>query len=1585
MNIRTSRNFASFFHPRLRQTVVLAASLACLLPSIGWAFAPAERSRTGAASGHPETPPWNVPENLGRITARYFQGPAQTVIYIEDLHCQYEVQQTIAALLEYLSGRWKIGLIGLEGASGPVDLGSLKTFPNRTLRALAANYFMRQGRLTGAEFFAVAQPEPVELVGLESPALYAEALKTARTCLNSENQGMLLDLRERLWKYRETAPPLRRERADVLLGRVELANKLLNISATPREWLQFQQHRSEYDSAHLTQPFQEPSGPGPAEDFSFSGLDQALAQAEKFYRISDQRSRVLVGQLEQAIKIRPRFPAVLIGGGFHRDRVLEELKRRGFNFISIQPRLSGGNTPNPYFQILQGRKTELEKAWFGAAGHLAPEIWSQADPAGYRETSEGLLDVLTTAAAANPPQAGPMAGATVCQTHGQNGPARQRGKWALILDKKHFRFLNPTGLRGYAEFPKWFILFFKEREEVNQALETLNRPGWVFAGVGLGLAFLGRFTESFSEAGAGLFSLLPAAKGMGVPGALALALAQPAPLASAHYFGPGMKKPVPEFLKHAGGKGRSLLEMAQMKLPVPPGFVIQDEISLRVIRENGGRLSSGLKWKFRAQMARVNRAAKKGFGDRHNPLLVSVRSGADTSMPGMMQTLTHVGLNDETVKGWEQQTGNPDYAWDSYARYIRDFGTIVFRIPQEKFENERRGLLVSKSSKHLGKEDAQSLIEKYQGVIRAAGHAFPQDPYEQLFLAVERVMNSWDDQRVRDFRERFQIGDIGTGVTVQEMVFGDSNQQSGSGVAYSRDPISGAKRMTGNWKLRQRGEAIVSGQVSPDSLEVIQQEISEEVYRQLASWAVLLEKKYRKILDIEFTIENGRLFLLQNRSAENKLSPEAKMIVWRDMLAETLITEDEFFDHITSSELLWMEHYLRSPRVPLNFSQAPAAKGEKAAVGIQAGKLVFGLAEAEACIRVGDRFILAVKSSGPEHDKVIQNPLCAGVIEQFGATFSHAAALLRGSEALKPCVSGLARNSEFSFAPGAEYIDFDRAGTHTMKGDWLTVDGTTGKIYYGDITDRLEASKVQEAIDEPMSQAAESPEYALYRMVLGWINEYKDRIHRQRLNLDANLEQWFADPAQKQEWNQDFVRPLHYLARFYPALCTREHKAFILAVLNFWLNRHKVPLANYEEGVYPKEEELAPIEAWVKEYFQPLGFSERVLALRILYTLDRQTFFRFITAPGKNHAYLLGLEWGPSGEGILKESMLQALAESSPETVKETLEHASRNLAAYNLEQYLHFYQDNHFILSRWISLIPEPQKIVDVLCRLSPKALANVSYEWLLGVNMMFGSDYLKYDLTAVGEIIGAALERWRQDFPEGVERFWKEISLRDGQFEELAGQGQISEDYFNGLEKKYGAEALQANWPTLLLKEAGVVFPGSGASVLAGGMMPWLRQIAQMRWGWSERQYAQRAWWVEGAPLMALMSFLTVGVLLGWIDAGRAAEVLAYVNVIYWGAFTPAHFLKNGTWLSWRHMDNREKANAGIALGLSVLNIAVAVLGLAFLGPFAWVSGVVFGLGSHGAVNSIRAAVAKFRRGPSKTEKLRIRFFPARFGRSA
>lgn len=511
-----------------------------------------------------------------------------------------------------------------------------------------------------------------------------------------------------------------------------------------------------------------------------------------------------------------------------------------------------------------------------------------------------------------------------------------------------------------------------------------------------------------------------------------------------------------------GGKGANLCEMTQIGLNVPPGFVISTKACLSTLENEDGAFPEGLTEQIKQNIAEIEEATGKVFGDPENLLLLSVRSGSALSMPGMMDTILNLGLNSETLPGLIEQTGNERFAYDSYRRFVQLFGKIALGIDDEKFDkpfDELKQRVGATQDLDLSAEDLREASDIFLDVVQQeTGRPFPEDPYEQMEIAVRAVFNSWMGKRAVDYRREFNITpDManGTAVNIQTMVFGNMGDDCATGVGFTRNPATGENVIFGEFLVNAQGEDVVAGIRTPKPVHELEHEMPK-MYKDLVELTDRLEAHYREVQDYEYTIEKGVLYCLQTRNG--KMNATARVRTSLEMANEGLITRDEALLRINPEDLEQLLH----PRLDPESKKLPIAQGLPASPGAASGHIVFDANRAELARDQGEKVILVREETKP--DDIHGFFAAEGVLTSRGGKTSHAAVVARGMG--KPCVAG---------AEGI-MVDVEKHVAHVgdtalHEGDVITIDGANGNVYLGEI----------DTVPPTFSQEL--------RVLLGWADE----------------------------------------------------------------------------------------------------------------------------------------------------------------------------------------------------------------------------------------------------------------------------------------------------------------------------------------------------------------------------------------------------------------------------------------------------------------------------------------------------------------
>ena len=549
-----------------------------------------------------------------------------------------------------------------------------------------------------------------------------------------------------------------------------------------------------------------------------------------------------------------------------------------------------------------------------------------------------------------------------------------------------------------------------------------------------------------------------------------------------------------------GGKGANLAEMTGLGLPVPRGFTVSTEACTRYYND-GKVIANEIEEEIYASLAKTEEIVGKKFGDPTNPFLVSVRSGARASMPGMMDTILNLGLNDLVVEGLAKLTDNERFAYDSYRRFIQMFSDVVMEVDKPKFEKildavkEENG---AKVDTDLTAANLKEVVKRYKELYKKEkGTDFPQEPKVQLMEAVKAVFRSWDNPRAIVYRRLNDIpGDWGTAVNVQEMVYGNMGNDSGTGVAFTRNPSTGEKKLYGEFLMNAQGEDVVAGIRTPQSIDQLK-EINPEAYNQFINIAETLEKHYRDMQDMEFTIEKGKLFMLQTRNGKRTAAAALKIAV--DLVAEGMATKGEAVLKVDPKQLDALLHPNFEPKALK--AAVPVAKGLPASPGAATGKVFFEAEDAVNAFKNGEKKVILVRlETSPEDIEGMH--VSEGILTGRGGMTSHAAVVARGMGTC--CVAGC---SEIKINEEEKYF-LDKNGKKYVEGDWISLDGSTGNVYGSQL---------------PTVEPQMTGDFAT---LMGWADEL--RTLKVRTNADTP-----ADAKQAMEFGAEGI-----------GLCRTEHMFF---------------------------------------------------------------------------------------------------------------------------------------------------------------------------------------------------------------------------------------------------------------------------------------------------------------------------------------------------------------------------------------------------------------------------------------------------------
>jgi len=565
-----------------------------------------------------------------------------------------------------------------------------------------------------------------------------------------------------------------------------------------------------------------------------------------------------------------------------------------------------------------------------------------------------------------------------------------------------------------------------------------------------------------------------------------------------YFFGAGAADGDMKMKNLLGGKGANLAEMAGLGLPVPPGFTVSTEVC-DLYYKNKKRIPEGVKAEIVRNLRKLEKAAGRELGDGRNPLLVSIRSGARASMPGMMDTILNLGLNDKTAAALIAQTGNPRFVYDSYRRFVQMYGDVVLGLkPVRKDDIDPFEALIEEKKRERGihrdteleADDLKDLVRRFKAAIKAeTGHDFPEDPMKQLWGAVGAVFGSWMNDRAIAYRKLYDIPETwGTAVNVQLMVFGNMGPDSGTGVAFTRDAATGENVFYGEYLMNAQGEDVVAGIRTPHPIADLKKD-DPKSYARLEKIRRILEKHYADMMDIEFTIQEGELYMLQCRVGKRTAFAAIKIAV--DMVGEKLITEKEALGRIEPDQL----NQLLRPVFDLAEKESAVkggrllAKGLNAGPGAAAGRVVFNSQDAEAWAKRGEKVILTRIETSPEDIKGMN--AAEGILTARGGMTSHAALVAR--QMGKVCVAGC---GDLAIDYGARTMTVK--GRTLREGDWISIDGTTGEVIEGRISTK--PSEVLRVLIDRTLEPAKAPVYQTFAKVMAWAD--KVRTLRIRTNAD---------------------------------------------------------------------------------------------------------------------------------------------------------------------------------------------------------------------------------------------------------------------------------------------------------------------------------------------------------------------------------------------------------------------------------------------------------------------------------------------------
>ncbi len=547
-----------------------------------------------------------------------------------------------------------------------------------------------------------------------------------------------------------------------------------------------------------------------------------------------------------------------------------------------------------------------------------------------------------------------------------------------------------------------------------------------------------------------------------------------------YFFGSGKVDGTAQMKELLGGKGANLADMTSIGLPVPPGFTISTE-ACAYYSANNASYPQGLREQVLENLARLEELMGAKLGGAENPLLVSVRSGAAQSMPGMMDTILNLGMNPDSVKALIAKTNNERFAWDSYRRFMQMFGDVVMDVPHHEFERALQDVKDSQKKTldtELDSKDLQEVIARYQRIYkRFTGEDFPVDPIDQLFLSINAVFKSWNNERAIKYRQMNDIrGLLGTAVNIQSMVFGNMGETSGTGVAFTRDPSNGDNHFYGEYLMNAQGEDVVAGIRTPQSIDTLRS-VNPEVYDQLVGIRSLLEKHYKDMQDVEFTIQEGKLYMLQTRNGKRTIFSWLKTQV--DMVEEGLVDKATAVKRVPAGEFGKLFAPILDAKYIRDNSISAVTKGLNASPGGACGQVYFTADKAEEMAKGGKDVILVRTETSPED--IGGMAVAKGVVTCRGGMTSHAAVVARGMGV--PCVSGA---GDIRINEQKKLLEVQ--GTTLSEGDYMSIDGFTGEVYAAKIS--VKASEIVQVLNKVMKES-ESELFAYYKKFMGYVQELK--------------------------------------------------------------------------------------------------------------------------------------------------------------------------------------------------------------------------------------------------------------------------------------------------------------------------------------------------------------------------------------------------------------------------------------------------------------------------------------------------------------
>lgn len=769
-------------------------------------------------------------------------------------------------------------------------------------------------------------------------------------------------------------------------------------------------------------------------------------------------------------------------------------------------------------------------------------------------------------------------------------------------------------------------------------------------------------------------------------------------------------------------KGANLSEMAKLNGPVPIGFVIPVGVANKAI-ENKGFYTNMIMNLEKAMKRLETMSHKRWRSGKGVPLLISVRSGAPDSAPGKMKTVTYLGLNQRRVKALAKAT-DPRFAWQAYARGIREYGVKVHNVKPQEFDPLYTEVLAGRQPGDLEAQDWRKLVRLYRKRLRGLHLAYPEDINEQMHEAIKAVAASWDGKPMREYREQSSLADTGTAVIIQEMVFGDRDgykpldqRKSGSGVLYSRHPITGEKGMWGVFSWGAVGEDIVSGAVTANGLVSLAERLPH-VYRELERLKNRMEKHYRTCLDMEFTIEAGRLAAVQLRSADRLLYPLARIRSLLQMKQERLKSDQEIMREISLGELAWFEDALKAPWVDEPKARNDLlANGLACAPGVASGRTAFNRQQAQALITKQEPIILVVRQTNAGDEDLIRHPLCQGVIEAYGNVYSHGAALKRQARRFEPVVTGVAQmkiqgyglKSYALLGPENRRLSFD---------DPITVDGNTGRVYHGDNIPVLPYSGLLGHQKETMVWT---------RTIKQWRHKLQAKHLEEAAHLSKIIKAWIG---QKEGTEKDLSLPLKTLLRkirlVHPELVQQKYILLLTTALTVLTEGPAILNLKADERIL-----LGNIRNMMQDVYGQLPHDQFVYLLTLIADINPKLFRWILRFPFNHNLY---------------KNTLTQLGRTDPHLLAVWIEKTDLDFSRLTRNQIFDLINQHKAIIPAAVSQVVDKDKRYEILNQLNGKTLADFVIHWFVGMQNQ-DSYYNEFDKGDFHLLFNQILHHWQAD----------------------------------------------------------------------------------------------------------------------------------------------------------------------------------------------------------------------------------------------